>query len=399
MRIIIRCASILLLLIISTMALYSQEISGIRIEGDLTKTRESTILKIIEVQAGDLIVHDDIEEIRQRLLRSGLFVDDTVNVSLIPEDGGMILLINLEDRFSLIPLPFFSYSDGKLAAGGFLMEGNLLGTGNSMFLGGMYGSGMTFLSVSYMHRNVFNSPVGLGGGLVFTEMEQEAEDTEGNLVFSDEGWSLGGMLTSRIDFDPFAFGLNLKSGYRTIEGVVSETLYIAPEISAGYDGQHLNEFYRDGLKGEVKYEQTFYSREFNPSGELRIGLQYDFLPHRRILLSAAADSLLFSGDELLSPSVRSPLLSDSVHALQQSQASFKLSPVIADFSWGFVALPLGYQAGILDGAGADMELYHGPWGGLMLYLKKVTIPALSIRYGLNAETGISQYSFSMGFQG
>ncbi len=389
----------LILLGVTGFNLYAEVISEIRIQGDLRKTRESTILKIIETEPGDIVEYDDVENIRQKLLRSGLFIDEKVHVALQPEGGRTVLILDLEDRFSLIPLPFFVYTDGRFSAGGFLMESNLLGTGNRFFAGGMYGGDMAFLSASYMQQRFLNSPLDVGFGVAYMDQASEAEDTRGNTAFTESAWSLGGSFFSRLDFTPFSLGFSLSSGFREVEASALETGYFSPGIGFEYDGQHIDEYFRKGIKGAVEYEHTFYSREFSQTEAIDFSLFLDFLPHPRILVSTAVEGMVFSGDDLLSPQVNSPLISSLVHADRQAQASLKMSPVIADFSWGFLALPVGYQVGILDGVSSENEIYHGPWGGVMLYLKKVTIPALSLRYGTNLETGNSQYSFSMGFQG
>ena len=157
-------------------------------------------------------------------------------------------------------------------------------------------------------------------------------------------------------------------------------------------------FFAEGLRTEVEYEQGIYTREYDATVELNMHASWAALPLERLQFSVATDMLAFFGDDILSPGVTSALLSNAVHAGRLVQSSVALTPVLADFSWGFLALPVGYEAGILDGLSGEDEIFHGPSFGLMLYLKKVAIPALSLRYGINLETGKDVYSFSMGFQ-
>ena len=95
---------IFLMLIVSSSA-SAAVIRDIRIDGDLKRTSDDTVMEIIRFNKGDEISSSDEETIRQRLIRSGLFINDDIRVDLgIREDEAHLSLI-LKDRFSLIPHP------------------------------------------------------------------------------------------------------------------------------------------------------------------------------------------------------------------------------------------------------------------------------------------------------
>ena len=71
---------LLIFLFIPVSWLNALVITEIRV-GELKKTREATVLKIIELKPGDEIDEEDIEDIEQKLRRSGLFVAEEIDVS------------------------------------------------------------------------------------------------------------------------------------------------------------------------------------------------------------------------------------------------------------------------------------------------------------------------------
>ena len=52
------------------------------------------------------------------------------------------------------------------------------------------------MSLNYIERKFLGSPWDIGLGAVYTDSETEVEDTRGNVVLTDSGLTLGGLLFS-----------------------------------------------------------------------------------------------------------------------------------------------------------------------------------------------------------
>jgi len=99
-------------------------ISDILISGN-TKTRDSVILRIIDVKAGDVYTEGLERNVERLLLNSRMFY--TVKVEAERAGEGVRLKISLKDKWSVIPFPFASFRENESRYGISLTESNLLG--------------------------------------------------------------------------------------------------------------------------------------------------------------------------------------------------------------------------------------------------------------------------------
>jgi hypothetical protein len=116
----------------------------------------------------------------------------------------------------------------------------------------------------------------------------------------------------------------------------------------------------------------------------------------RFQLALSGSGYVFEGEDFHCPGPSSALLPQTVHARRNIQGGVQLNTVLWNFSWAYIALPVSYQLGYMDGVSADEELYYGPAAGLTLNLKKVAIPAVVLMYGWNTETSTGRFSFNIG---
>ncbi|MDO9288815.1 MAG: POTRA domain-containing protein [Thermodesulfovibrionales bacterium] len=99
-------------------------ISDILISGN-TKTRDSVILRIIDVKAGDVYTEGRERNVERLLLNSRMFYNITVEAERAGE--GVRLKISLKDKWSVIPFPFASFRENESRYGISVTESNLLG--------------------------------------------------------------------------------------------------------------------------------------------------------------------------------------------------------------------------------------------------------------------------------
>ena len=372
-------------------------ISDIRIDGNIRKTKEKTILHIIRFEEGDEITPSDEETIRQRLIESGLFVNDEIRVDLGIQGDEAELSLFLRDRFSLVPIPIFTTGGGSPRGGLFLADQNFLGTGNQIFAGGMFGESYRYASASYMDMNIGGGPWDMGGRFSYYQNEQSITSVDGeDDLYVYDVRSLYGGVTVRWSGESWSTGVRLDIGSSDYEGTEGWILFYQPEMNVGYRNLYHGRYMSEGYELEAGYAFTRYADEFDISHLLVFDAKAQTLLGDRIQAELRLEGFRFDGEDILSPALSSRVLDTDVHGDSNLQAGAQLNTVLFDFSWAYIALPLSYQIGWLEGVSTDDEIYHGPAAGLTLNLKEVAIPAVSLYYGYNVETSKGVTSFSIG---
>ncbi|KAF0144307.1 MAG: hypothetical protein FD156_1992 [Nitrospirae bacterium] len=122
------CAAFISLIIILISSFAAAEnsslITAIDISGN-TKTKNSVILRIIEIKAGDVYTEGLERNVERLLLNSRMFYNIKVEAERAGE--GVRLKIRLKDKWSVIPFPFASFRENESRYGISLTESNLLG--------------------------------------------------------------------------------------------------------------------------------------------------------------------------------------------------------------------------------------------------------------------------------
>lgn len=166
--------------------------------------------------------------IRACLLNSRLFVETAVHVAPDRID------VTVEDRWTLIPIPFASAGSGDdRAAGVFLLETNFLGIGQMLALGGAITNAGSSYFGFYRDPSVAFSPWSLGLNVMRSSVDLHSyAGKEAVAGFSEVkvgfGASLGYRFSGRLSAD-----VNLRrtiAGYRTLDTYTED-----PTDNAGID--------------------------------------------------------------------------------------------------------------------------------------------------------------------
>ncbi len=386
-----------LMIITGVLPLPAAVLKDISIDGRLKKTREKTVRQIIRYEEGDEIQPGDEETVRQRLIESGLFVSEDIKVDLGIDGEEAYLSLFLRDRFSLVPIPVYASGDGNPRGGLFLMDQNLFGTGNQFFFGGMFGETFRYTSLSYTDTKFAGSDWDLNGRFAWSANEDIITSIDGDedLMAYDRTTLLGGA-GARWNGEPWFINLGMDVGASDYEFLDDWVVFYQPELGAGYRKLHFGRFMSEGFMANAGYAYTRYSKDFDDSHTLSAGAVGQKLLGDRFQLALSGSGYSFEGEDIHSPGPSSAVIPEKVRALRNIQAGVQLNTVLWNFSWAYIALPLSYQLGYMDGVSADDELYHGPAAGLTLNLKKVAIPAVVLMYGWNMETSTGRFSFNIG---
>ena len=375
---------------------------------DNTRTPSSYVLNLVhdclETQGVEALDAIDVPALEQCAIDSELFSAVTVTVDTA-------VLIAVEERWTLIPVPFFQSQQDSRRFGLFLIESNLLGRGKLLVAGATFGNrGNSFLLV-------LKDP---------------------SIAFSD--WTAR-MVLRRGDEDVFRYEEDEKiDGFLQQEGVVrvQPGYQWVPHLELGWFGEYVDRQYRDANSfttdlvdysywntgPALEYDRTkyrFYFREGHKA-RVRVGRQF-------ARSSGGADVASYE----LEYDWQIPLLGDNVLKFNLGSAGTSSSDLRDSLKMGGDG-PLrgvernGLWARHVAGVSVDYQLplwqgrfgtwaaapfvcyarYHPPEGGgwqisralgagLFLYLKKIALPGIGVAAGYNPDFSGGFVDVQVGF--
>ncbi len=375
-------------------------ITEIEIEG-IERTRPQTVHRIARVEPPVAVSELDLEGIQRRLQRSGLFQDD-ITVAVRPRAAApdssaaseFVLSIKLQERWTLLPLPFGAVTSSGWTAGFALYEANLFGTGTML---------LTAASISHSGRQVFLS---LGGhGL---RRGRTALSISGAAGTDERETALAGE-------DPYEryrrqhLQAQLGLRYELREGLEAGTtaaLQIAevdegrsaairpPSSAAAYrqgfrlswDPREYHEYFLRGPAARISYHRGFALEGIDNYDVVATDLQYN-----RPLLADGRLGFRVRGEIGSTPRVFLQSLGgvgfrtlpgNQARADRYAAAAATYEHRIAKLSWASITL-LGFgEAGVYQPQDA-LERFHGPGAGFRVYLSRVAVPALGLDLAYN----------------
>lgn len=176
------------------------------------KTKESIILREMTLQPGSEATQKALEFDRGRIYSIGLFTN--VDLSIVPFEQKNLLLVDVKERWYIIPLPLFGFREGDTKKA-------------------YYGAGLLHSNFRGMNQKLFGSIVfGYNPSLAF-QFSDPWIDRENNLYFN-VGLSFSRIrnksaITSAVtgNFDELHYDINASLGKRF-------TLYNTVGINLGY---------------------------------------------------------------------------------------------------------------------------------------------------------------------
>ncbi len=376
-------------------SLHALVLKDIEIGGDIKKTKDETVLNIIQYEIGNEIGSSDLPLIEQRLIKSGIFINEETRIDLIEEEDQAVLVLTLADKFSFVPIPIVKGGE-ETKAGLFLMDNNLFGTADTLFLGGIFGKDDILFMSNYTNTLVNGSNMDLGAGFFYIKEESEISDASGDRLAERDQESISAQVFSTWHLGQWNLTPTFSLGSVEYDSYDHLTTY-SSKFAFNYNNLFWGSFFPEGLNWDGEYSATLYSDEFGLKQESKAKLSWDKNLTDRLHMTLGGRGMWFDGDEILSSQVVSSILPASVYADVNMEASATLNIALMDFSWGFISLPLAFHVGYFDGISGSNELYYGPSAELNLNLKKIAMPAISLKYGWNMETTTPVIQANVGF--
>lgn len=376
----------------------------------LAKTRASVVFDSVDLAPGAPLSRVDPERLLQQLHAVGLF--KRIDIRYAHRGDHAAVIIDLEEKWTLIPIPFVFSSRSVLRYGFFVFDTNLLGYNKKLFVGAMnsrqgWNANAVYIDPMIMGSRFTGTVAGVVGNRIYEDADFDRDvyrryradfssltGTVGHefrriatvsLVGRFQHASVDPSYVDAIDApsseQSFATGLRLR--YRdqryhlyTSEGVRAEAEYLHG-FSAGSRGAEYDQ-------GKITAE---FARFFLTSHLVTLGVK----GMRSNLPEVFQER---PGGQMGYKTVPSEVV--QAHCHYTAYAVYE-RPIYRP-TWGtFTALAFA-EGGELRREGGVTEGFYGPGAGVRLYLKSVAIPAFGFDVAYNLRQGNVEFTFAIGMQ-
>ena len=375
----------------------------------LKRTRASLVLSDTGIRTSEKISLFDPHRFINRMKKRNLFSEIDINYK---KDGeGVTIEIEVEEKWTLIPLPMFVSNSHGTKYGLYLMESNFMGYGKFLFAGGTYspdgGTGM----LGYMDPSVAGSRMLMNLFTVYSRKVSQKSDTRGD-IYSEY---MGVKKTARLDLGySFSdrFRLFASGGYEsdTADDSCDEPLNLPGDQkawTAGWIARYEKlahcEYLCYGQKIEVSCIRHIASDEeyrgFTATG-YKLDCSFRTPGCGRVSISSnasAGDRPEISGEIIGGKPGGRTLPADIISADDYINCTLTGEYPLLKFGWGAITLLAFWEQGVYRNSATGTNRYSGPGAGIMFYLKRLALPAMGFNIARNINTHSNEFSFSAGF--
>lgn len=387
--------SIVFFLVFLTASLWSEPITDIKIQG-LRRTKPEVLLEKLEKFKGIDSAAFDKKKLELELEKTQLFSLSDAAVS------GSTLHITVEEKFSLLPIPFAYASSDSWGGGLVVLDNNAFGIMDQAALGGfIYSNGWRGLAY-YNHVQKGDSPFGWNMSVSGGKSNTKVREDDGDLLLEYDNRVLSASAGINKRLAPWLKG-SVSSGVNICdveESTPTSELDIPITASltastASWDGTFLNTTY---LTASATYNYSQWHDNYCTIAA-KAGYEQHLVQRLRLIAQAGA----FHSPDIPVVFARNQgaaqvcLLNTSFKASSMAGAGAGLEWGIIQTSFGVPSLYAQYQVLWADGILSDETWAHGPVLGFKFYLKKIAFPAVDIFGSYNIKTGLYRISAGAGF--
>ncbi len=385
-------------------------IAAMRVEG-LRRTRQGVVWQWIACRRGEPLSRCDLPRIYEQLFRLAIF--DDVDVELADEEGGVAIVFDFDEKWTLYPVPMLWYSPDTQIAGLVLVEANLLGYNKGVALGGVYSNRGWYTLAGYNDPNIGYSNVWgtfhafLGSGLL------ENDRPDGTIIQSvdatrlDLEYGLGMTFWDRISPAWTGAFRTANVGAVHVPGTVPATdaTVGVQGLALVYSDKRYREVYDAGLRLKGEVQHAFPLARGTPAyDDVILDAKWAHAAPLHGYVDVRAHGFVGS-----MPIVFEERLGglDGSRTLPGSGlvAADRYGSVSLDYGIPFLFVPQGTATAVAFGEvgrfarnDEPATTYGGPGAGLRFFLRNVAVPAVGVDAGYEIGSQRVRFSISVGYR-
>ena len=388
-----------------------QELNQIHIQG-LQRTKPSVVRNLIPLKPSEILTDEKLLETENLLSKSGIFssVQITTAVREVTDSVALTdIIITVEEKWSLIPIPYFSSNGETFNTGLFLIEANLLGY-NTFLMTALYGGSNGLRSLF-----VFSNPSIRGSRWSHTFSGGYGNNTittilpDSTLIRSYSGRYLHAGAGIGYDISP-TFKIETTATYRYWDissyqsgldsNPMTDTRYVEIEQSLMYDHTRLADVLSVGTTYSLSSHILLLDSGYLLSTAFSHSISVHNLHRLKIDLSGAYGALPPTAEESIDgkEGYRTlPFKGTAADYWASSSIGFDYS--FLRTSWASFIVSHFWEYGMYGNDSMSAPTYFGGLGfGFRLYLRKVAIPAVGVDIAYNLIDPSTVVSISVGVQ-
>ena len=386
---------LLLLLLFLAFPAMGEPITDIQIQG-LRRTKPEVLLEKLEKFKGMDASTFDKKKLEAELEKTQLFSLADATVS------GSTLHITVDEKFSLLPIPFAYLSSDSWGGGLVVLDNNAFGIMDQAAAGGFISSSGWRVLAGYSHIQKEHAPFGWSISANGGKSRTRVREDDGDLLLTYDSRVFGASAGINKRLAPWlkasvSSGVNLcdvEDSRPASELVIPLTVSLTAS-TASWDGTFLNTIY---LTTSATYNYSQWHNNYCTLAA-KAGWEQHLVQRLRLIAQAG----LYHSPDV--PVVFAPNQSAvQVCILNNACRASTMAGAGAGFEWGIVQTRLGvpslyaqYQVIWADTLLSDEAWGHGPLAGFKFYLKKIAFPAVDIFASYNVKTGLFRTSAGAGF--
>jgi outer membrane protein assembly factor BamA len=390
----------------------------IKIYGDLSvsdiivkgtkKTRPSVIVEISGIKKRYPLSSFDPHAAINRLKKKNIFSD--IGISYYEREGKAVIEITVEEKFTLIPIPYFTSNRHGWKFGFFLMETNLLGYAKSLFAGGTISSFGRTGMMGYIDPSIAGTNL---TGSIFSSYKDEIYQNSNmhNSIYSEyravkEMFKLDMGYSFSDNFKWFASGGYEKArvihSYKGSQNIPGDAKATFAGSTARYENLIHYEFLYYGPKIELScYRHMHPSEAFRDYNSLKYKFEYSLRIWNYDRITVSSNGFTGSRPPVFEETIGGKqggrtLPADTVTADDYANYTVTYEYPFLRYSWGYITLLVLWEQGVYRNSNTDMSHYYGPGTGMMFYLKRIAFPAMGFNVANNLVTKSVEFSINIG---
>lgn len=383
------------LLLLLASCIWGETITDIQIQG-LRRTKPEVLLEKLEKFKGTDSSAFDKKKLEAELEKTQLFSLADATVS------GSTLHITVEEKFSLLPIPFAYLSSDSWGGGLVVMDNNAFGIMDQAAAGGFITSSGWRVLAGYSHIQKEHSPFGWSVSANGGKSKTRVREDDGDLLLTYDSRVFSGSAGLNRRLAPWlkasvSSGVNIcdvEESDPASELVIPLTASLTAS-TASWDGTFLNTTY---ITTSATYNFSQWHDNYCTLAA-KAGWQQHLVQRLRLIAQAGAYHspdvpVVFAPNQ---SAAQVCIISSACRASTLAGAGAGLEWGIAQTRFGIPSFYAQYQVLWADTLLSDETWAHGPVAGFKFYLKKIAFPAVDIYAAYNVKTGLYRTSAGAGF--